>query len=394
MRQNKALLGKYFPSFFSIELCNHEDIYKKTLRNDCTLFHEYIHFLQDITTTSGFLKLYNVKENLNLIRTEVSKTQRLSVPYVFDKNNQINEAVFEVIDSYSSHYFSDYAIKRIEKNDLNRAVRLVVSEKDSENTLFFGSYQIEEIMAECCESQHELHCDTNEFPYDLWSHFNMYFGYNLSKDDYALICYVSLFSTFPGYEFIQILDSLRRGLALNDVLEASFKKNEKNKNEFRKLAVESMEYFFSENFPEIVSWYKKSVENDDCCKSFLQVKELLKKMLLDESAFNVFVKNMSIPIVSDKYDKRKNDCHYGFGIRNDSVDTSKFYALIALRDIYNLLMYSEKACTMATMCLESGKIKVSYDCVLSPWRCTHGEKKCYYTVMWEALGLPSDIDTK
>lgn len=391
MRQNKALLGKYFPSFFSIELSDTKDIYSTTIIDNCTLFHEYIHFLQDITTTSGFVKLYNVKENINLIRTQTIGTQEISVPYQFDEKNQINEAVFEVIDSYDVNHFFNYQIKKIEKNDLNRAVRLTISDGKRDTVCFFGSYQIEEIMAECCESQHSHHQDTNEYPYDLWLRFNEYFKYDLRKEDYALISYVSLFSCFPGYEFIFILDSIRRGTALETALKNSFSNHKKDWILFKQHAIDSMKYFFSENFPAICQWYEKCVDQNNLLEDFDHIKVFLRDMLHEQSLFSQFVQNQGIPIVSDCYDERNNDCHYGFGVNKD-YDSKDFYALIALRDIYNLLLYGRKPCTMVTMCYESGHGGVSLDCGISPWCSNHGDRKCYYEVMWNALFLPKQVN--
>ncbi|UKI53764.1 MAG: hypothetical protein L6V86_01500 [Treponema sp.] len=81
----KSCDGCYFPSFFTIHLDTDlppEQYLKENF--DSTIVHEYIHFLQDISTTYGLANLSNVLAKIpNFYNLHEKK---ITLPYIFNYN--------------------------------------------------------------------------------------------------------------------------------------------------------------------------------------------------------------------------------------------------------------------------------------------------------------------
>lgn len=402
------LKGSYLPSFFRIKLNCVDDIYNQTILGNDVLFHEYIHFLQDLTTTSGYEKLYNSFETLKYIRVEVKDKDDIHVPYQIENpDNKENVELYNLIDGDDDFKCETYKIVDVNENplkDFPSAFSLKVECADGEKAIPFGSYQIEEIMAECCESQHALYKRTDAYPYDLWEKLNEFYDMTLTQNNYALICFVSLKSPFPGNEFITIMKMMQKEGFKNDILEASFKRNKEMQKKLCSLAIKSMREFFATSPFKLNEWYADCIDKLSCYCSFEKYSALITNMLQPGSEFNEFVKKVSLPIVCD----RKGN--YGFG-ENDKIEPQHFYALVALDAIKFLLEKGEKICPMKQMCIakekeinacaEKKKMKanednvenhecgafMTIDCECSPWNYVSGDKLCYYSTVWKMLGF-------
>lgn len=88
-RQN-ANRGEYIPAFFEMYLKIDGDIDLNTMsEKDFSLFfHEYIHFLQDITTTYGLTTCYAYGEYIQSVVNDIYEKgrQEFEVPYIYIDN--------------------------------------------------------------------------------------------------------------------------------------------------------------------------------------------------------------------------------------------------------------------------------------------------------------------
>ena len=85
----KTTLGYYIPTFFEMHVATHDDnmIINQMSDGDATvLFHEYIHFLQDITTYYGLNNLYVQSEYLHSVVNRVKGNLQFQVPYMIRDN--------------------------------------------------------------------------------------------------------------------------------------------------------------------------------------------------------------------------------------------------------------------------------------------------------------------
>ena len=82
--------GEYYPAFFEMKLKIDGELDLNTCSDlDFALFfHEYIHFLQDITTSYGLTRCYSYGEYVNSVVNDItSKPQgSIHVPYLYEDN--------------------------------------------------------------------------------------------------------------------------------------------------------------------------------------------------------------------------------------------------------------------------------------------------------------------
>lgn len=121
----KSCDGCYFPSFFTIHLDTDlppEQYLKENF--DSTIVHEYIHFLQDISTTYGLANLSNVLAKIpNFYNLHEKK---ITLPYIFNYNfgnERLNRDLFNV-------YYNECKFEKIPQDKINLSL-------ESESTLAY-----------------------------------------------------------------------------------------------------------------------------------------------------------------------------------------------------------------------------------------------------------------
>jgi hypothetical protein len=90
---NSKLLGSYFQSFFCIELHTDEsldDLNNLKEETISTLLHEYIHFLQDITTSFGLTNIISIVNHQKLVNQTIidSDLETFKTPVEVDINTE------------------------------------------------------------------------------------------------------------------------------------------------------------------------------------------------------------------------------------------------------------------------------------------------------------------
>lgn len=82
--------GEYYPAFFEMKLKIDGYLDLNTCSDmDFALFlHEYVHFLQDITTSYGLTRCYSYGEYVNSVVNDIVKSPKggIHVPYLYDDN--------------------------------------------------------------------------------------------------------------------------------------------------------------------------------------------------------------------------------------------------------------------------------------------------------------------
>lgn len=96
-------LGYYVPGFFEIFVATDKEDMSLTNFDDKelgTFFHEYIHFLQDITTFYGLNNIYAFTEYLHYGVNQCYKNEdkQITVPIIIG-NNSVVPAILEIISN-------------------------------------------------------------------------------------------------------------------------------------------------------------------------------------------------------------------------------------------------------------------------------------------------------
>ena len=93
--------GEYYPAFFEMKLKIDEMIDLNTCSDmDFALFfHEYIHFLQDVTTSYGLTRCYSYGEYIQSVVNDIRNKPKgiIKVPYLYDDNRDNIMYIFRSI---------------------------------------------------------------------------------------------------------------------------------------------------------------------------------------------------------------------------------------------------------------------------------------------------------
>src|ERR1044071_3828277 len=93
-----ATLGFYEPGFIHLRINTNEDLSDLINLAKCTIsakwvstfLHEYIHFLQDITSTQGLLNFIHVVESLKNANKQVNEAAQADFPIPLKIRNDFN----------------------------------------------------------------------------------------------------------------------------------------------------------------------------------------------------------------------------------------------------------------------------------------------------------------
>ena len=221
--------GNYKPSFFSITVntaFRFDNIIDLPIEVQPTFYHEYFHYLQNITTASGINSSWN---SLDRIRQLIGYSQKQKSPVqlpltgTFKEEIQIQNNALYAINS-DAHLVgksnpNSFEIKNITlelrpefqkfKPEVNlRFLKLHLQNLNGEIAQYwFGAFSILESMTYIIQSK--FFGDTNPpiYPYRISNKLVEYANSSLQgKDDMIFaLCDVSLFSNTPGKSFWEIL---------------------------------------------------------------------------------------------------------------------------------------------------------------------------------------------
>jgi len=387
-------MGYYLPSFFSIHLntkSSLDDLNTLPIEDRSTFVHEYVHFLQDITTTFG---LTNIINNVNIqkainVKIISEETESFQIPVSIEEFSETEEYA-----NLNSMFFGDF---ESEFNDLSEITSIELVENGiipnheekgfikvnfrnfhNKYSFSFGAIHLMENMAYLIERSMFDQVNPPVYPYKIVNKI-IEFIYPDFQQDTALIvllCDYSLMSSDPGRFFYSLIDILKKEQATSfdhiyDIIRKFNFHNNKNiemtlfqlYEERLQLALGSLkDYFTIEYFKEINEWFEV-VFNDLGIYRMEQFNFWYDLLCMNskEERYIQFAKLTNIagfPLIS-------ND--------NGQVVFShpKIYPqnLLALRAIYsvnNIIYNRMSSCNMQIICKNSDKDITSHKCN-QPW---------------------------
>lgn len=227
-------LGFYSPTFLKMYVKTTEsllDCRDISIETEATLFHEYIHFLQDITSTFGFMNISNVVDYMKYCNTKIldNKDVKFKVPIVpeisqkfYSKENWELRKIY-IGDGKGYNDISSIisvAPKKVEvelNGDIVSIEQLQIIYIDSnghELKYLIGEYCISESMAYTMEQiLYPGVLETpNKLPYEsikMICDFMMP-GFTNNLENLIAICDVCLMSFNPGMFFFNVLSDIQK----------------------------------------------------------------------------------------------------------------------------------------------------------------------------------------
>lgn len=216
----QGLRGCYYTSFYSIYLNGtyNEDLSKMTQKDQGTLLHEYIHFLQNISTPWGIrLSQYIYSCMFETLR-ELNGQNEVTIPLKIQVNRTISQQIRFALGTSkltTSHASIDWNKRiglffkeiKIKEKKYKMPIFTVTLNTGRTEDLEIGGLVVMETMSSLYQSLIDPNASHPDVPYNLIVKFCQQYYPELATDTRKLIClcYVSLFSAFPGTKLIDLI---------------------------------------------------------------------------------------------------------------------------------------------------------------------------------------------
>ena len=409
IRKNNTLLGNYTPAFFHIALNTQEELTESNLLNNPTYIHEYIHFIQDVTTIHGLTTIDVFNEDMRVAIHNIYNQEDMSfdVPiiHVIDGEEKNSYAKYinlyngddvplscrEIIkieylnismDKYSS--VSDLCIKIIDNNS-------------TDYDISFGAFAIKESMAYILEQKLSLNwVKSSDFPYNFAFRLTEQIYPEFAKDilNVLALCDISLQFLNSGEVFYNFLIQLKNEKILPQKPEDIY-------DYFYPLQYNRANLTLEESIVEVYSYTKKKLLSYFNDKTFFKnirnwIEHTLSMALRKRITDRYFLLKLVRGGVASN-NKILKDLHFSLGtpvisnllgssiciINEQEIDLKYFIAISHIGSLFESgICKSSCECSLYVICLKQGKL-VDENCLKSPWlRCEEKERKCYYTNLW------------
>jgi hypothetical protein len=419
--------GKYLTSFLEIYIDTDKSLSNIACLNyeqQGTYYHEYLHYIQDVTTCSGLAKIWNSFDRFRQLVAFVQTPEmfEISVPLagpIVDEqkanieflkelrgSGQITDVEPEVADTYKINeveYLIDPKIAEYFPGSNGTKVRLHLISKGLQNKVFvFGEAAISETMAYLLERK--FYPNLNKlprYPYEV-AHGLVEFLYpNLlqSQENLFALCDVALMHNMPGWAFVEILKKLKdecvNPKSGEEIIKFGYQFYERNKWNFAgymREADESLQHISEELFGN---------PHFEPTKRLFQASIERGRILREESPFailNIYKQNKALSFSFYKVfsflggPHAVNNLGHRFvrvpnGLENlaDQVHPQHFRVIWQLN---KFLLEGTRSCTLYPMCVAAENIvPVDDRCEYNPWRRSEDELGCPYAAFWVMYGF-------
>lgn len=410
--------GFYLPSFFFLKINTSEGLMNLddlSERSKSTLFHEYIHYIQDITTLYGLGMISQVVDTQKLVNNDIlnraDKNIVVPVPIDADSPSGFNMELFNWYEGDAEHdmmgILSIDKIQQISEEvgpEKMMVTSVVVSftgilgNKDHFN---FGAVCISEGMANLIEESLFDDVEGPYFPYQIAKKVCDFIYPELAVDPIhvALICDISLNSSHPGKFFVDFISEMHKKqympekyLDLYDRFE-SYKFTDINGQsgsiydhypQLAELAKSQLkDYFTVSGLDDIRNWFdhiidmgiKFRVRNISFWVDILNAPS----KLIRRDNFVLLTKQFGFPLMSNSKD--------AFYFSHPKIATDQIVLLRAIQEVNKLLVNGQKGCQMKKFCSYPKSKDITSELCDEPWKRTVLENPCPFSVIWHMWGL-------
>jgi len=414
--KNKTLLGSYNPAFFHIALEAKEELIMSNLLNCPVYLHEYIHFIQDITTIQGLtnIDVFNQDMRVAIHNIYNHEDKAFEVPVKHIINGEEVMPYFKFVNQLNGDFGEIPIINNIIYTKLQKAPKLdkypLVDElcirvMDSNNEIHdfsFGAFAIKESMAYIMEQNLSSNWKKSpDFPYNIALKLTEHIFPELAKEklNILVLCDISLQSLNSGAVFYYILTKLKNENIVpqkpEDIYDIFYPSqiDESNKT-LEETIIEAfncskdklLSYFNDKTyFKNIRNWIEYTLSM--ALRLRLEDRYFLLKLSKESiSSNNTILESLHFflgtPVISNLLGNSISV------INGKEIDLKYFIAMSQIRSLFEM---GTCECSLYGICKKHGKF-VDENCLKSPWmRCEEKEKKCYYSTLWKHWGLQGYI---
>lgn len=415
------VLGLYMPTFLKMHIDTNgslENLGNLSERDESIFAHEYIHFLQDISTYYGLANLCIVVDYIKYCCHQIIQNQSptFNIPILptsgdkfYTDKNLVLKKVYTGSTTPLNHNFSQLKYVYIidsgvflpdRPSEQVQTVKLIIDGVER----FYGAHCIQESMAYISEEYlAPEQFKSTAFPY-LSAEFVSYFIYPMfgnNRLNVLALCDCSLFTDNPGLNFVIALNRMKDEAWLpntpKDVYEycdkifLTAKSLLETYEKILPLARDQIsDYFTNENWKAIKNWsvhvlneaYKIRATN----KYFI-LELMFGGKIKTNSKFISLVNKLGYPLITNE----KNEMYFGIpsGFKEDLKNMETLWAI---NQCYRIFIGKKDGCQMKSYCQESCRYSDNEDytdsrCDSSPWDRTSDDKLCPFAQVWRGWGL-------
>ena len=394
-------------------------INQMSIEDATVLFHEYIHFLQDISSYYGLSRIYAYSEYLHKMIPEIYKMPQggFPVPMVLlhsDDNVKLNNDLIKLtegdvrdIASFSIAEINMLEDKLVENKHL-QTISSVMLEFSDDEIVTFGAGAISESMAYLLERL----CSPNgykaspEYPYMAAEKVASFYDDEFAKDKLKVLalCDMSLMCSNPGACFVRIMKGV-------ESKELSFTSPQAVYDYFYENKTVKATGGETSLIDAFITLQNKVVQ---CLKSYLKIKGINKAYyrwidsmvdfvidwrqndkyflltmarhneLFANNCFGYCIKKNGTPLMSSSIP----GCYFKIPIDEEYAESDmdvEYFKVIY--QIVALLSTGKVSCDLYEWCCNSPSSTPNSLCKTSPWLKVSEEELCPYAFLWKHWGL-------
>ncbi|WP_258105886.1 hypothetical protein [Marinoscillum sp. MHG1-6] len=433
MTKEFETLGYYEPGFFHLKVNTDEDLSDlnvlmrnpDTKRFFSTFLHEYIHFLQDITTTSGLLSatfyIDFIKDVNWTIRNDGES--EFKVPVEINNKNNI-EANLKLREIYRGETKGSQLIKY----DRYTVERKSIFDKDGQEinpelykvhyydlktrepkTLNFGFACIKEYMAHAIQKKYIPDTDHADIPYQIAEQIVGVEYPEFGSDPMLVValCDASLMCFHPAQMFFQTLKRMKEKKFIpqgtREIYDFAFKELTFQNS----LGTETVETLFQSTIDladkqlydalqsqpflpnyEWISYILKQAKNLRDSNPNFMCQLITDTGQLSDDFFEIF-RLLGTPFFSNN--KEKGGFVPPTNLKNTQIQP---YQLLVFKQVIRVF-YGHQSCSLYDFCkTRPDKDITNSHCLSSPWERAKEDELCPFAQIWKTWGLTNEIPTK
>lgn len=409
MIELESYRGFYNTSFFHIYINGEfkDDLEKMSTKDQGTFVHEYIHYIQNISTVYGLRYSDFFHSYILWSERYIKEHESINLPFC-EKPQQngytIGDEIFshsigtrssEIKRSQISYIdFQDSIIKTSSGKHIHKMIlHLYSNEKAKLGEIEFGSLCVKENMAYLYQTFFDKELENDNIVYNCVELIckQVYPEIVYDKRKLICLCAISLFSQTPGLHFFKALNEAKANPKLNGLQLYKFllkkwmiKQNE-NLKEYFLYSLSSFKSKLKDSVGEIDYYgpvldliYKKAEQND---YPYLEI--LYKESPLNMSDIQELISIYGIPYIEDN--------NKGKGPINDGEQfiSKDILVLISIEAVIKKILYPDKiTCTLSKLCSWSEPPLDDIYCDTTPWK---RDEICPFKIISDAWKLSEKI---
>ncbi|SMD44862.1 hypothetical protein SAMN00777080_3498 [Aquiflexum balticum DSM 16537] len=410
INQEDTIRGFYNPNFFSVYFDGkfYEDISKMQPLDLGTFAHEYLHFLQNLTTLYGLKHGIFYYQFLFETKDYFSKSSSISIPLKLDFLSERLKKGKQQFDFYDGTKISEnvkyenYDVKVVSRNllgDLHSIVEIEFINNDHKpKSIVFGGICVKESMARMFQLEFDSAAEAFNIPYDTADLIVSKINPCLINERQKIFVYLylSLFSNNPGLTFYKlILDSKKDFyLSAREIYRNFFKttsvtgklKKDVPLKEYFKEVLKEFRLLLDLHSTGKIDHFNKLFENIDCMFSsegitFLEI--LINQEIGNIEKLQFLINQFGIPSI-----RTSDGClHFSGEGENPAIEFVDFMAQHVVIERLFKSKVDRKVCSMFAICIEENDL-VDECCDEQQWKRT---VPCPFKVISDSWGLNAKI---